>query len=255
MPSSAPATATRLRLAVIVCAHNEQAFIHPCLRDVVAQSRPADEIVVVDNACTDRTAQIARGFSGVRVVEEPFKGLVVARAAGARACTSDILVFTDADCRPPAQWLARIERQFLARPTLVALSGGYRYYDWHLWGRLLIGAYDLTVAPLTHLFVSRVLRRGAVLYGGNFAVRRAALTAIGGFDTAIDFHGEDTNLGRRLAAIGTVALHSGCRVQTSARRFRAMGTWTVIAVYVRNFWTEILWHRPADHTHRDVREV
>jgi glycosyltransferase involved in cell wall biosynthesis len=240
---------------VIVCAHNEQAFIHPCLRGILDQSRPADEIVVVDNASTDRTAQIARGFSGVRLVEEPRKGLVIARDTGARACTADVLVFTDADCRPPAQWLARIERRFVERPALVALSGGYRYYDWHVWGRLLIAAYDLTVAPLTHLFVSRVLRRGAVLYGGNFAVRRSALAAIGGFDTAIEFHGEDTNLGRRLAAIGRVALQGDCRVQTSARRFRAMGTWTVIGLYVRNFWSEILWHRPADRTHRDVREV
>ena len=35
---------------------------------------------------------------------------------------------------------------------------------------------------------------GAVLYGGNFAVRREALEAIGGFDTSIEFPGEDTNL-------------------------------------------------------------
>ena len=37
---------------------------------------------------------------------------------------------------------------------------------------------------------------GVVFYGGNFAVRREALARIGGFETSIESHGEDTNLGR-----------------------------------------------------------
>ena len=94
-----------------------------------------------------------------------------------------------------------------------------------------------------------------VFYGGNFAVRRDALDAIGGFDTTIEFHGEDTNLGRRLHARGAVALRTGCFVHTSARRFRAMGTGAVIGLYVRNFWSEILRHRPSDDAHVDVRDV
>lgn len=244
-----------MRIAVIVCAHNEQAVIDTCLRGVLAQRRPADEVVVVDNASTDLTAQVAAMAPGVRVVDEPRKGLVIARDTGARATSADLLVYTDADCRPPRVWLERIEQHFAARPSLVALSGPYRYYDWHLPGRALIRAYDLSVAPITHVFVRHVLRRGAVLYGGNFAVRREALDAIGGFDTSIEFHGEDTNLGRRLAAIGAVALCGDCVVETSARRFRAMGTWAVIRLYVRNFWSEILFHRPADVSHSDVRDV
>jgi glycosyltransferase involved in cell wall biosynthesis len=248
-------TVPAARIAVIVCAHNEQAFIDPCLRGILAQTRPADEVVVVDNASTDRTAQVAGGLAGVRVVSEPHKGLVRARATGAGQTTAELLVYLDADCRPPRHWLARMERRFAQRPGLLALSGPYRYYDWHIWGRGLIRAYDLTVAPATHLLVRHLLRRGAVFYGGNFAVRRSALVAIGGFETSIEFHGEDTNLGRRLSASGRVALCGECYVQTSARRFRAMGTWAVIRLYVRNFWSEILFHQPADVTHHDVREV
>ncbi len=54
-----------------------------------------------------------------------------------------------------------------------------------------------------------MLRIGTLFYGGNFAVRgdgRSAHRA--GCDTAIEFHGEDTNVGRRLFAVGpVVALH------------------------------------------------
>ena len=59
------------------------------------------------------------------------------------------------------------------------------------------------MGPATHLLVKHVLNAGVVFYGGNFAVRAGALAAIGGFDTSIEFHGEDTNLGRRLHAAGS----------------------------------------------------
>ena len=90
-------------------------------------------------------------------------------------------------------------------------------------GRGLIRGYDLTVAPATQLLVKHVLRLGTIFYGGNFAVRREALAAIGGFDTSIEFHGEDTNLGRRLFRVGKVGLYQDCWLYTSARRYVAMG--------------------------------
>ena len=248
-----PAPRTAASLSVIVCAYNEERYLTPCLESLQRQSRPADEVIVVDNASVDDTASVARGFPGVRVVHEPVRGLVRARATGARAASGDLLAFLDADCRASSTWLERMEQLLASRSHVVAATGPYRYYDWHLFGRGLIRTYDLTVAPVTHSFVQHVFRRGAILYGGNFVVRRSALEAIGGFDTSIEFHGEDTNLGRRLAAVGSVAIHRPAYVWTSARRFRALGTGTVLRLYARNFWSEVLWHRPTDRRHEDVR--
>ena len=89
------------------------------------------------------------------------------------------------------------------------------------------------------------------LYGatGKFDV----LERIGGFDTNIEFHGEDTNLGRRIAAVGHVRLARECYMFTSARRYNAMGKGAVFGLYIRNFWSEILRHRPSDGSHLDVR--
>jgi GT2 family glycosyltransferase len=109
------------------------------------------------------------------------------------------------------------------------------------------------VAPPTHALVHHALGIGAVLYGGNFAVRRDALARIGGFDRTIEFHGEDTNLGRRLTPYGRIDVAGDCWVWTSARRYHAMGKRRVFGLYVRNFWSEILRHRPADREHLDVR--
>jgi glycosyltransferase involved in cell wall biosynthesis len=246
-------TSVALTISVIVCAFNEERSLPGCLYSVLAQTHPPDQIIVVNNASTDETRAVALQVPGVTVVDEPRKGLVVAREAGRRAATGQILVFLDADCRAPLMWLASIGCAFEAHAEAVALTGPYRFYDWDLWGRLLVRAYDWTVAPATHLLAQRVLRIGAILYGGNFAVRREALERIGGFDTRIDFHGEDTNLGRRLAAVGHVRLSSRCWLHTSARRYRAMGKGAVFRLYVRNFWSEVIHHRPADVEHVDVR--
>ena len=210
-----------LRLSVIVCAHNEAQYLSACLHSLFAQSRIPDEVIVVNNASTD--------------------------------ATGDVLVYLDADCRAPLAWLERVERKFLERPELLALSGPYRYYDWNWWGRTLIRAYDFTLAPATQMLVKYVLGIGTIFYGGNFAVRRESLERIGGFDTTIEFHGEDTNLGRRLHAAGRVELFYDCYLYTSARRFVAMGNGAVFRLYVRNFTSELLHHRPRDSTHLDVR--
>jgi glycosyltransferase involved in cell wall biosynthesis len=241
-----------MTITAIVCAYNEARYLPACLYSLLAQTRPADEIIVVNNASTDATRTVARAIPGVRVEDEPDKGLVVARERARVAARGDLLAFVDADCRVPLQWIERIERRF-DDPRVVAVTGPYRFYDWDLVGRALIRAYDMLVAPPTHALVHHVLGAGAILYGGNFAVRASALAAIGGFDRSIEFHGEDTNLGRRLTPVGTVRVASDCWVWTSARRYNAMGKREVFGLYIRNFWSEILRHRPADRSHLDVR--
>jgi len=240
-------------MSAIVCAFNEARTLSACLHSLLSQTRPPDEILVINNASTDETAEVARAIPGVRVIDEPTKGLVVARERARREAVGDVLAYVDADCRTPIFWLERVERRLERHPASVAVTGPYRFYDWDLTGRALIRSYDWVVAPATHALVHYGLGLGAVLYGGNFAVRRSALDRIGGFDRTVQFHGEDTNLGRRLTPIGTVELAGDCWIWTSARRYHVLGKRKVFGLYVRNFWSEILRHRPADSDHLDVR--
>ena len=243
-----------MTISVIVCAHNEERFIAPCLHSLLAQSRVPDEVIVINNASSDGTGDVARTVRGVRVIDEPRKGLVVARERGRQEAYGQLLVYVDADCRAPLTWLERIADRFESNDQLIALSGNYRFYDWDFAGRALLRAYDFTLGPATHLLVKYILRIGVVFYGGNFAVRSDALDRINGFDTSIEFHGEDTNLGRRLSRIGNVELRYDCYLYTSARRYNAMGKGAVFRLYVRNFVSELLHHRPKDRVHLDVRQ-
>lgn len=243
-----------LTISVIVCAHNEATYISACLHSLLAQTRLPDQILVINNASDDTTGDVARRVWGVCVIDEPRKGLVVARERGRRAAVGDLLVYLDADCRAPIFWLERIVGHFERKHELLALSGNYRFYDWDWWGRTLVRAYDFTLGPGTQFLVKYLLRIGVVFYGGNFAVRRAALDGIGGFDTSIEFHGEDTNLGRRLFARGRVELGYDCYLYTSARRYHVMGKGAVFRLYIRNFVSELLHHRPKDTAHLDIRQ-
>ncbi|MGH9161607.1 MAG: glycosyltransferase family A protein [Vicinamibacteraceae bacterium] len=246
---------TRLRptVTVVVCAYNEEQYLGACLQSLQRQTFPPDQVIVVNNASSDGTRQVAAAAAGVQLIDEPRRGLVVARETARRAAIGDLLLWLDADCRAPREWVERVVRRFESDPRVVAVSGPCRFYDWHPYGRALLWAYDYTVAPLTHALVHHVLRRGAILYGGNFGVRRATLAAIGGFDTSIEFHGEDTNVARRLRPHGRLVLAQDCYLWTSARRYRAMGMLHVFRVYVRNYWSEIVHARAKDTTHVDVR--
>ena len=142
---------TGLTISVIVCAFNEAPLLPACLFSLRAQTRPPDEILVINNASTDETRAAAEAVPGVTVVDEPIKGLVVARETARRVAHGDIVAYVDADCRAPILWLERLERRFQRPVPPVAVTGPYRFYDWDWFGRTLIRLYDYLVAPPTHV--------------------------------------------------------------------------------------------------------
>ena len=89
-------------VSVIVPARNEEANLAQCLQSLVSQTGVSFEIIVVDDASTDRTRQIAQSFPQVRVVGAPplphgWTGKNHALAAGAKVAQGKWLLFTDAD--------------------------------------------------------------------------------------------------------------------------------------------------------------
>jgi glycosyltransferase involved in cell wall biosynthesis len=91
-------------VSIIVPARNEEANLAACLESLIAQTGVAFEIIVVDDASSDRTPEIARSFAGVRVISllpDPppanWTGKNNALVAGAKSARAEWLLFTDAD--------------------------------------------------------------------------------------------------------------------------------------------------------------
>jgi glycosyltransferase involved in cell wall biosynthesis len=85
-------------VSALIPVQDGERHLGAALESVLAQTRPVDEVVVVDNASTDRSAEIARGFGEkVRVVSEPDPGVGLARNAAVRAASGEYLAFLDHD--------------------------------------------------------------------------------------------------------------------------------------------------------------
>jgi glycosyltransferase involved in cell wall biosynthesis len=249
-----------MKVSFVIPAYNEEGTIGKCLQSVFKEIERAKaagvavdtEVVVVNNASTDRTREEALQFPDVTVVTENLKGLVYARRAGWVSTSGDIVANIDADTMLPPGWLTKVVRSFSKEPNLVALSGPYIYYDLPVWQRALVKVFYF-LGYLIHLVNHRVLHIGAMLQGGNFVLRRSAWDTAGGFDTTISFYGEDTDVARRISRVGHVLWTWKFPMYTSGRRLRKEGLVRMSWLYTLNHLS-ILWTgRPATRAYTDIR--
>lgn len=246
-----------MKLSFVIPAFNEEAYIGRCLNSIerATEEKKFDvEVIVVDNASTDRTAEMTATFSGVQVIREPMKGITAARRAGYLASTGDLIANVDADTMVTPHWLETVFAAFEKDSKLIALSGPFILYDApRYYAKLVYIFYGLAYIGY---FVNRfILRVGSMLQGGNFVIRRSAIEAIGGYDVRFSFYGEDADMARRLHAIGPVRFTFALPIYASARRLMQEGLVKMAAKYGANYFWTIFLKRPFSTSHVDIRNV
>ena len=200
-----------MRVSVVIPARNEEAYLPSALEAVLAQTLPPFEVIVVDNASTDRTREVAEAF-GARVVFCGRKGVAYARQAGLLAARGEWVAMTDADSLPTPRWLERLAHK---APGAVVVYGPLRFYGvspleaaFSEWGyRAFLNLMALLGRPN--------------LAGANMMVLKEAALKVGGFPE-VEAR-EDVLLGWRLKALGPVRYARDALVLTSARRLQ--GGW------------------------------
>lgn len=201
-------------ISIVIPAYNEENYIGPCLKALLEQDYPQDryEIIVVDNASSDRTAAVAASF-GVQVLYEPQKGVGGARQRGAETARGEIIVGMDADSRAPQHWLAAIDQLFRRDPQIGAATGPIYLYDGRFWERWGTHLLHNPLVQFTHF-----LGRGWLL-GNNFAVRANVFWQIGGFNTEL-VSSEEVDLAFRLRAVSRLIYDPRMVMFISARRLQ-----------------------------------
>jgi len=221
------------KISVVVPAHNEEEELPVCLSALGRQDIGDFELIVVDSASTDSTAEVAREY-GAHVVRVDTPGVARARQAGFTAASGEIVVSTDADAVPPPDWLSRLTAPF-SDSGVVGTFGTLELRDGPR--RLALMSWLFTLFQQINFRLARPL-----FCGPNFAVRKKAFQAVSGFSGRSGFpaEAEDVILAMKLRREGRIVFLPELAMPVSARRLRGMAGLRYVAhhagVYLRVCW-------------------
>ncbi|MCD0448211.1 glycosyltransferase family 2 protein [Actinocorallia sp. API 0066] len=231
-----------MNLWVVVPAYNEEKSIGATLARLAQQTDRDFTTLVVDNGSTDRTAEIVRGFPGVRLIAEAEKGTGCAADSGFRHAIlngATHVARTDADCLPDDAWTAAVRAAFAS--GLEMASGPLRprtdEFPLRLWERRLLPAVVSLAATFGRFRPGNrdpeYLGPYVMMPGCNLAITAALYEKAGGFPrTRIEDVHEDRALVNRVRkTTRAYGLRKDMTVYGSVRRLRAYGLTGTLAWY------------------------
>jgi glycosyltransferase involved in cell wall biosynthesis/GT2 family glycosyltransferase len=203
------------RVDVVVVTHNSAGHLPSALDALPAGAA----VVVVDNASSDDSADMARGLGARVVTNEVNAGFAAAANQGAALGDRPVIVFLNPDASVSAGDLRRLVDALDHEPGLAVVSprlvtsDGDQRVDWpypsagRAWREAVLTSLPsrtghlLRRKPTAQMPRTRRVRRGFVI-GACFVVRRAAFEAVGGFDARFWLYGEEADLCERLERAG-----------------------------------------------------
>jgi glycosyltransferase involved in cell wall biosynthesis len=184
-------------VSVVIPTHNYARYVGQAIRSALCQGyRPVD-VIVVDDGSTDHTPAVLQEFAGaIDVVRLDGAGVSAARNAGLARARGEYIVLLDADDLLMPGGLAAQVRRLDGRPDIHAVIGEWYTYvvraDAAFRSRSFL--YGADALPL-------LLRQNIVGTPSAILLRRAALSAAGGFDTSLSY-AADWDMWLRLAKLG-----------------------------------------------------
>ena len=181
--------------SIIVPVYNGAPTLDGCLEALAGQTAEANtyEVIVVDDGSSDGSGELA-ACHGVTVLRQEHAGAAAARNRGARQAQAPILLFTDADCEPRADWVEQMLGAF-ADPEVAGVKGAYRTRQRSLVARFVQAEYEEKY--------DRLKRESQIDFVDTHAAgyRADVFWDAGGFDPAFQYD-EDQEFSFRVAKAG-----------------------------------------------------
>ncbi|KAM3100933.1 glycosyltransferase family 2 protein [Phormidesmis sp. 146-12] len=223
-------------ISIVIPVYNGGEAFRKCLSSLSQCAPPTTEIIVVDDAGTDDSWQVAKTF-GATVIRLPInRGPAHARNVGALTAKGELLFFMDADVAIRPDTLLQVIREFDHYPDRAALIGSY---DDLPGASNFLSQYKNLLHHYTHQTASE---EASTFWGACGAIRRPVFLAIGGFDES--YHKpsiEDIELGYRLK-------RAGYRIRLSKQvQVKHLKRWGVRSLLKADFydralpWTRLIW--------------
>ena len=221
-------------ISIVVPTYNEEKNIEGCLRSLVDQTVPREEIdiIVVDGDSKDRTREIAEGIADTFIIQTS-EGVGGARNDGFAIARGEVVATTDADCHPFPDWLEVIKRNFMD-PKIVAVTGVLVPFDFGGMGGLEEFTYRLLFDVSNALLVLMSWFGKMHLCGANSAFRKDVFLEAGGYLPLA--YADDVEIYKRVKERGVVRLDTGMRINYSVRRIRKVGLLRYILLLFKMEW-------------------
>lgn len=178
----------KLTASVIILTYNSEDDIVACLRSLLSDDSPDKEILVIDNASTDKSVDVVqRMFPQVRLIQNRVnRGVAAGWNQGIRETTGDLVVVMNPDVEVSPDWLEKIRIALKANPSADVAGIKLLYPD----GTIQHGGLFFHANAQSYHRAAHEADRGQVdaveaieaVTGAVFAARRKAWESLGGFD-------------------------------------------------------------------------
>ncbi len=234
-----------VRLSVIIPARNEEKTLPLLLADLKNSTLAPLEIICVDDASTDGTAQAIRSTPGVTLVsagQRPagWLGKAWACKQGAAVATGDLLLFLDADVRLAPDALGALIAAYAVRPGVLSVQPYHVTYRWYEQLSMIFNLVQVAANGVATAFATR----HAGLFGPVIFIPRTAYDAIGGHAAAKNSIVDDLALGQALQQKGIPYRLLLGGQQISFRMYGA-GLRALLQGWTKNYATGALQTPPA----------
>lgn len=191
-------------VSVIIPCYNGEQFLAEAIDSVLAQTHPANEIIVVDDGSSDQTQAIAKRYPQVTYLYQANQGVAGARQTGFQASQSEYLVFLDQDDRLLPHALETGVKTLVEHPHCALAIG--------LCGRIDANGKPHPTyepdRPYFQLNYESLLRGHCICTPAPVLFKRSAIEAIGGFNTKLALACDDYDLYLRLAQRFDIYCHN-----------------------------------------------
>ncbi len=189
-------------ISIIIPAFNSEKTIAKTIQSVLSQkTKEKFELIVVDDASTDKTASEIKKFKEVVLVQQKKnKGPAVVRNLGAKKANGEIIVFTDADCVPKENWLEEMIKPF-ENKEVVGVQGAYKTKQQSLTARFV----QAEIEDRYDLMKKEMQKKGSIDFVGSYsaAYKKKTFLEFNGFDESFPTaSGEDPELSYRMQKKG-----------------------------------------------------